>query len=124
VLPAVRPALIERLDTGEKLLMRLAFSACAAAVLVAAPAFAQSVGDSARGHALAGLLCAECHAVAGTGASPNTEAPSFFRVANTAGISQLSLAAFFQTSHRSMPNFILPAADAGDLIAYILSLKQ
>lgn len=92
---------------------------------VAGPAAAQNVGDPARGFAYAVETCALCHAVElGDRDSPIYEAPSFQEIAETPGISEIALVSFFQTSHPSMPNLVVPAADARDLIAYILSLKD
>ena len=50
--------------------------------------------------------------------------PSFQEIANTTGMSEIALISFFQTPHPSMPNLIVPADDARDVIAYILSLKR
>jgi hypothetical protein len=39
-------------------------------------------------------------------------------------MTELALNVFFRSPHPSMPNLILPAADARNVIAYILSLKR
>ena len=39
-------------------------------------------------------------------------------------MSELALVSFFQTPHEVMPNFVVPAADQRNLIAYILSLRN
>jgi len=97
----------------------------AATVLFAGGALAQQVGNPAKGLAYARQACAECHATdLGDVASPVFEAPSFQEIANTPGISEVALVSFFQTSHPSMPNLIVPSDDARDVIAYILSLKN
>jgi mono/diheme cytochrome c family protein len=93
-------------------------------VASSAAAFAQQAGDSAKGHDYALKVCAACHAVEGTAASPNTDAPSFFSVANTPGMTEMALGAFLFTPHRLMPDLVIPVSDARDLIAYILSLKR
>jgi len=36
----------------------------------------------------------------------------------------MALNAFFQTSHRVMPNFILTTDQTNEIIAYILSIKK
>ena len=96
-----------------------------AMVLVAGGALAQQVGNPAKGLAYAHQACAECHATdLGDMASPVFDVPSFQEIANTAGISEVALISFFQTPHPSMPNLIVPADDARDVIAYILSLKD
>jgi hypothetical protein len=38
-------------------------------------------------------------------------------------VSELSLRAFLQTSHATMPNLILTPEETDDLIAYILTLR-
>jgi mono/diheme cytochrome c family protein len=83
----------------------------------------QPIGDVANGRAVAIQECGECHAVLPNATSPNANAPSFVRVANTPGMTSIALNAFFQTAHRTMPQISLPAAETRDLIAYILSLK-
>jgi mono/diheme cytochrome c family protein len=88
-------------------------------------ALAEEAGDRNRGLVYAEANCTECHAVGrGEFDSPNVYALPFGEIANTPGISQLALVAFFQTAHEDMPNFIIPEADTRNLIAYILSLKK
>ncbi len=85
---------------------------------------AQDFGDVARGRTVAGTVCGECHAVGkGQAQSPNLEAPPFEAVANVPGMTAIALSAALHTSHKAMPNIVLPEADARDVIAYILSLK-
>ena len=104
--------------------MRLLLAALLVAT-AAGVAFAQNIGDRDRGHAYATLICSECHAIeANERTSPNGAAPTFHKVANTPGISEIALIVFFQSPHATMPNLILPAGDQRDLIAYILSLKD
>ncbi len=82
-------------------------------------AFAQDSGDPAAGERLAAGTCAECH---GSG-SANGRAPRFVAIAAMPSTTAASLAAFLSTTHASMPNLTLSAADRSDLIAYILSLR-
>ncbi len=99
----------------------------AAALLVGLgtlPATAQDIGDAKTGHAFAAKHCTECHAIEpGEATSPNRKAPNFTTVAKTSGMTGRALAAWFDTSHPTMPNFVLRAGDRDDVIAYILSLK-
>lgn len=89
-----------------------------------APAARADDGNPLRGQQFAEKMCTGCHAVhAGEPASPLHTAPSFTAVANSPGLTALALTAFFRTSHKNMPNFIIPADDTKDVIAYILSLK-
>lgn len=102
----------------------------AAAVMIAAcfvPLYAnaQEIGDAAIGHVFATKHCTQCHAIEpGDGASPNLEAPSFTGVAKTSGMTGRALAAWFDTSHPTMPNFVLHTDDRDNVIAYIMSLKN
>jgi mono/diheme cytochrome c family protein len=94
-------------------------------MLAATPVLAQNAGDPVAGLARANEVCATCHAVAlGDRASPVGEAPPFQVVAETPGMSEIALTAFFQTPHPTMPNLIVGADEARDLIAYILSLRK
>jgi mono/diheme cytochrome c family protein len=89
-----------------------------------APAAAQEIGDPRQGRALAREVCAVCHAVdAGASNSPRPDAPTFETIARTPGMSEIALNAALHTSHRTMPNLILTAPEARNVIAYILSLK-
>jgi len=82
-------------------------------------------GDVARGHVYASHACGGCHGIEpGEAGSPQPGAPSFQAVANTPGITTISLNAWLQSSHPTMPNLILERDDAADVIAYILSLRS
>ena len=96
-----------------------------AAALILAPATASAVqlGDAKEGHAFAATACSECHEVeAGESFSPNPDAPSFQEVADTPGMTAQALTVWLQTSHPTMPNFILKPDDMDNVIAYITSL--
>jgi mono/diheme cytochrome c family protein len=105
-----------------KLLAAIACVACAA-VVGAAVAGAQEVGDARRGLIFAERICAECHAVKAGQTVPAT-APTFKAIANTPGMTALALTVFFRTSHRDMPNLVLSDDERDDVIAYILSLRE
>jgi hypothetical protein len=55
--------------------------------------------------------------------SPNIDAPDFAVVANTPGMTERAITVWLQTSHPTMPNFMIPEEVRDDLIAYIMSLK-
>ena len=81
-----------------------------------------SRGSVAAGRSLASQWCSGCHAV-----EPKTVgifAADFAEIAKLPSTTALSLKVFLQTSHRSMPNFILQPDEANDIVAYILSLKR
>jgi mono/diheme cytochrome c family protein len=102
----------------------LALAAC----LVTAgiyPAFSQEPGNPDGGFAYAKQACALCHAIPrGDDHSPNPKAPSFEAIANTSGVTGISLAATLHSMHENMPNFVLRPNDRDNVIAYILSLKR
>jgi mono/diheme cytochrome c family protein len=86
---------------------------------------AQETGDAKKGAALARSVCAQCHAVGnGELRSPNPMAPSFSNVAKAAGMTDRALRVWLQSSHPTMPNFILTDDDRNNIIVYILSLKS
>ena len=83
------------------------------------------VGDAGQGLAYAEKTCSDCHNVLRTGAaSPNKDAPPFKQIANTPGMSITALTVWSRTSHPTMPNFVIPANDMDNLIAYIMSLRD
>ena len=91
-----------------------------------APAFAEQIGNAADGGAYARAHCAECHGVDASPEdfSPNADAPDFSTVANTPGMTERAVSVWLQTSHPTMPNFLIPEEVRDNLIAYIMSLKK
>jgi mono/diheme cytochrome c family protein len=86
--------------------------------------YAQSAGDAAKGRAFAQQICTECHNIGkGPGPSPNGLAPNFETIARTPGLTAIALTAALRTSHRTMPNIIIPDDDLRDVVAYVLSLQ-
>ena len=103
----------------------LAGSALFAGLCAAGSVHAQEAGDADKGLSYAGQACAHCHAVRkGDAFSPHPRAPSFEAIANTAGVTGISLAAALRSSHENMPGFVLSVAEKDNVIAYILSLKR
>jgi mono/diheme cytochrome c family protein len=85
---------------------------------------AQVVGDPKEGLALAQQVCSQCHAtVAGQDRSPNTQAPTFVKLAVTPGMTRTALLVALTTPHAGMPMFILTSEQRDDIIVYILSLR-
>lgn len=86
---------------------------------------AQEAGSAQDGLKLAHAQCSECHLVDKVvGRSRDAAAPTFASIANVAGMTSAALTAALRTSHRTMPNVIIKSSDTGDLVAYILSLKD
>ena len=94
-------------------------------VMVGTPvAQAQEQGDPQSGAMFAREVCASCHAVEkGNMRSPVAEAPSFSTIAAVPGMTAAALRSSLNSSHRSMPNLILPPDEARNIVAYILSLN-
>ena len=102
----------------------LCAAAVTAAFLVPVSALAQEIGDAKIGLTFALAHCAECHNVKGTDdKSPKPEAPNFASVAASPGMTGRALAVWLETTHPTMPNFIISAGDRDNIIAYIMSLQ-
>ena len=88
-------------------------------------ACAQERGNPSSGLIYAEQVCAQCHAIRKADEfSPHRLAPSFETIANTAGVTGISLATILHSVHENMPNFVLAATERDNIIAYILSLKH
>lgn len=85
---------------------------------------AQQFGNAHEGRRLAHAECGQCHGVTKKGFSTNPAAPAFEDIANIPGMTSAALTVALQTSHHSMPNFVIKGRDARNIIAYILSLKK
>ncbi|QIG51020.1 cytochrome c [Nordella sp. HKS 07] len=93
--------------------------------LMPAPAMSQQIGDARKGMQYALKSCSECHAVRHSQLrSPLPKAPRFDDVANIPGMTAISLTAWFQTSHPTMPNIVMTDVEMRNVIQYILSLKK
>jgi len=90
-----------------------------------APVLAQETASVDAGYKMAQEICAECHAIEPDELkSPNLDAPTFFEIANKAGITAMALSVWFRTPHPTMPNFVFSETETSNLSAYILSLKS
>lgn len=88
------------------------------------PAAAQGLpGDPAAGASLAREVCAKCHLVAEDQMIDPAVGPSLLEVAEHPATTELSLRAFLQTPHPTMPNLMLTPEETDDIIAYLLALK-
>ena len=99
---------------------------CILAALLSAGAAAAQAQDVAAGHAFARRVCRPCHVVDPGQPKPRllTIGPSFVDVANTSGMTKTALYVWLQSPHPTMPNLILSAQEAADVIAYIRSLRR
>ena len=95
-----------------------------AAWLAGGHAAAQDLpGDPAGGADLAREVCAQCHLVSEDQMVDPGVGPSLLEVVEHPATTEMSLRAFLQTPHPTMPNFILTPEETDDIIAYLLVLK-
>lgn len=89
------------------------------------PAQAQGGSDLIAGRRIAEDMCARCHAIHDyETASPEREAPSFRQIANDPGKTADDLVGWLQSSHPAMQNVMMSRDAAGNVIDYLLSLRQ
>jgi mono/diheme cytochrome c family protein len=95
-----------------------------AAIILAAlcPALA-TAADAQHGKQLAQRWCAECHLVASDQRQASADVAPFASVAQRGDFNAAQLAFFLLDPHPKMPNMSLSRAEAGDLAAYIATLK-
>jgi mono/diheme cytochrome c family protein len=109
------------IDVAPAARVTIAASMC----VVAGSANAQQIGSVQEGRQLAREVCAECHAIDNaTDRSTNPNAPTFKVIANTPGMTSAALTVAPQTTHVTMPNFVVKGDALQNIIAYILSLKE
>jgi cytochrome c len=107
--------------------MRQLFTAAALLSSCASVSLAQQPDQLVeQGKLLAMTLCAECHAVSTTDASPRAQAPAFRALDR-----RVNLDTFFQrlregvtSSHPDMPTFRFSREDARAFIAYLRSIQR
>jgi mono/diheme cytochrome c family protein len=90
----------------------------------AEPVSSDRIGDVAAGRRLAEAWCAECHATGRKIVDAGRRGPDFQEIADRASTTARALHVFLRSNHEEMPNFIVAGADADNIVAYILSLKQ
>ena len=79
--------------------------------------------DADHGADLAKRWCASCHVVANGQTQASADVPSFVSIARRPDFSPERLAFFLLDPHPKMPNFPLSRTEAGDIAAYIASLR-
>ena len=83
-----------------------------------------AAADADHGADLAKRWCASCHVVADGQSQASADVPSFASVARRPNFSPERLAFFLLDPHPKMPNFPLSRTEAGDIAAYIGSLRR
>jgi mono/diheme cytochrome c family protein len=89
--------------------------------LILSPAVA---ADANHGAELAKRWCASCHVVDSGQKQASADAPTFSAIANKAEFSPEKLAFFLLDPHPKMPSFPLSRNEAGDIAAYVVSLRK
>ncbi|MCP3476966.1 cytochrome c [Bradyrhizobium sp. CCGUVB1N3] len=89
--------------------------------LSGSPAFA---ADPDHGADLAKRWCASCHVVTSEQKQANADLPAFAAIARRPDFTPEKLAFFLLDPHPKMPNFPLSRIEAGDIAAYIGSLRK
>ena len=102
---------------------RLGWLICTVWVGSGSAAAQELPGDPAAGASLARDVCATCHVVAEDQPIDPAVGPSLLEVAEHPATTELSLRAFLQTPHPTMPNLRLTPDETDDIIAYLLTLK-
>jgi mono/diheme cytochrome c family protein len=95
-----------------------------AILLAASPATAQEL--AARGHALLSEMCASCHGIERTGASPHPAAPPFRIISRRLEIDDLyeKLREGLSSGHHDMPTFRFTREDARAARAYLRAIAE
>jgi mono/diheme cytochrome c family protein len=96
------------------------------AAWVGSPVRSEDDGALKRGEALMARLCAGCHAIGRTGASPHVQAPPFRLLGRRYPIESLeeALGEGIVSGHPDMPEFKFSAADVGAVVAYLNSIQE
>jgi mono/diheme cytochrome c family protein len=82
-----------------------------------------SAADAFNGKRLAERWCAACHVVSATQREAYADAPPFEDIAKRPNFSQSGLMTFLLDPHAKMPNMDLTRIEAGDIAAYIGTLR-
>jgi mono/diheme cytochrome c family protein len=80
--------------------------------------------DANHGAEIAKRWCASCHLVDAGQKQASTDAPPFDAIAHKTDFTPEKVAFFLLDPHPKMPNFPLSRNEAGDLAAYIGSLRN
>jgi mono/diheme cytochrome c family protein len=103
--------------------MKRIFAALLSLNFVAMLTTAAAAADAMNGQRLAERWCASCHVVSSEQKQGNTQAPPFSEVAKKPHLDAPLIALFLLNPHPKMPDMTLSRIEAGDIAAYIASLK-
>jgi mono/diheme cytochrome c family protein len=103
--------------------MKRIFAALLSLTFVAMLTTAAAAADAMNGQRLAERWCASCHVVSSEQKQGNTQAPPFSEVAKKPHLDAPLIALFLLNPHPKMPDMTLSRIEAGDIAAYIASLK-
>ncbi len=97
----------------------------AAPAMDAAPAM-PLLGPAKAGFDMSEALCSGCHAIRVNEISPNPNSPTFEMIANTQGLTEVTLRDWLRDSHNfpERMNFEVAADDVDVLAAYIITLRR
>jgi mono/diheme cytochrome c family protein len=104
-------------------MQRLGWLICAVWAAGGAATAQDLPGDPAAGASLAREVCAKCHLGAEDQTVDPGIGPSLLEFAEHPATTEMSLRAFLQTPHPTMPNLMLTPEETDDVIAYLLTLK-
>lgn len=97
-------------------------------LMISVPAAADDEGDASAGAAFAQQHCAACHAISGTGPSPDPTAPLFRGLTKEWPAESVAeaLAEGIRTAHPGHPtaDLDLTVDQIADLVAYIASVQR
>jgi cytochrome c len=110
--------------TRHRKLIVAAVMLAAVALFIASTAGGRAA-DPRAGEVFAVKNCSHCHAIGGTGVSPNGKAPPFRVVARKYKLEDLEegFAEGIVTGHNAMPEFTLTPREIEDLLAHMRRLK-
>jgi mono/diheme cytochrome c family protein len=90
------------------------------AIDIVSPALA---ADAFNGKRLAERWCAACHVVTVSQQEGSADAPPFEEIAKQPNFNESGLVTFLLNPHSKMPNMNLTRIEAGDIAAYIRTLR-
>jgi mono/diheme cytochrome c family protein len=104
--------------------MRASLGPFSVLIVIAGLSSSAFAADPDHGADLAKRWCASCHVVTSEQKQASADVPSFASIARKPDFTPEKLAYFLLEPHPKMPNFPLSRIEAGDIAAYIGSLRQ